>query len=1111
MSASPPASPQRAPDAVRGLVLRRFVVGAAAAWGYYVCADLGYAYTIRPAGIAVVWPPSGFMLAMLVLLGKRDWPFALAGAFLGNLTADLLNGASVAVAVEGSAVNCIEVLLAAWTIVRFAGPVVTLETLRQVSVWIAGAAIGSNALTALLGAGVLVHATGMAFWKAWFVWWVGDGMGMLIVGPAILTWIGAARTRRTRLQWRTIAEAGVLFASVSVAAHVILSQAPDPSRALSPEPYMMFPLLFWAAVRLGPPGAATATLILASITVWHAAQGRGPFAEPGQASTNTLLQMYAFLALASLTGLIAASMLRERAVAEADVRERARHAAFLADVGGALTETGSLHDVLTRCAGAIARFLGAVHTTLWTISGSEAGLELEASAGSAPMPFDVDRRALVGQRELARLAQEQRALVTHDLAGDPQLFNQDWVTRERPVGFAAYPLVVRDQPLGLLAIFTRETLSARTQETLASVARVLALGIERKRLEESRKQLADILEATPDFVTIGRLDGPPTYINRAAREALGIESMERVDSLLAFRADDYRELFWTVVLPTVLRDGSWRGETEYRSRTGQMIPVSQVSVAHRNAAGDLAFLSTISRDISDRRRVEAALRESEARFRLLARALESTNEMVSVTDLDDRFTFVNRAFLDTYGYTADEVIGRTPEILQVPGTPQALFEEIARKTREGSWQGELRNRRRDGTELLISLNTSLIRDPEGDVIGLLGVARDITERRSLEEQLRQSQKMEAIGKLAGGIAHDFNNLLTAILGYSSLLGESLTAEDARRHEVDQIQQAAERAARLTRQLLAFSRKQIMAPRVLRLGDVVSGLIPMLHRLLGETIDLKAILGDHGSIKADIGQLEQVLVNLAVNARDAMPAGGHLTIETSDVELDETYARQHAAVEPGAHVVLVVSDTGHGMDAATQQRLFEPFFTTRPIGQGTGLGLATVHGIVAQSGGHVAVYSEVGFGATFKVYLPRTDAAPETVAASPAGPDAGRGNEIILLVEDEEIVRQFAHKVLVRNGYTVHAMGTPARAIEFAKSHRDRIDVILSDVVLPHMSGRALVNELQQHHPESRVLYMSGYTDSAIVHHGVLEPGMWFLQKPFSGDALLRKLRELLDA
>ncbi|MBI4483969.1 MAG: response regulator [Acidobacteria bacterium] len=387
-----------------------------------------------------------------------------------------------------------------------------------------------------------------------------------------------------------------------------------------------------------------------------------------------------------------------------------------------------------------------------------------------------------------------------------------------------------------------------------------------------------------------------------------------------------------------------------------------------------------------------------------------------------------------------------------------------------------------------------------------------SERKKLEEQLRQAQKMEAIGQLTGGIAHDFNNLLTVINGYADLSLARLPEKDPAHKHLEEIRKAGHRAASLTHQLLAFSRQQILEPKVLDLNAIVVEMEKMLRRLIGEDIELACALApDLGRVKADSGQIEQVIMNLAVNARDAMPQGGKLTIETANVELDEAYARNHVAVRPGAYVLLAVSDTGCGMDKEVQSHLFEPFFTTKEPGEGTGLGLSTVYGIVKQSGGNIWVYSEPGHGATFKIYLP---AVEEVVAvASPEGarPLAMGGSETILLAEDDEPVRNLARQILEMHGYTVLEAQNGREALEICKRHEGPIHLMVTDVVMPQMSGRDLADRAAQLRPGIKLLYLSGYTGKAIVQHGVLEPGVAFLQKPFTPDALARKVREVLDA
>jgi nitrogen-specific signal transduction histidine kinase/ActR/RegA family two-component response regulator len=409
---------------------------------------------------------------------------------------------------------------------------------------------------------------------------------------------------------------------------------------------------------------------------------------------------------------------------------------------------------------------------------------------------------------------------------------------------------------------------------------------------------------------------------------------------------------------------------------------------------------------------------------------------------------------------------------------------------------------------------SLIRsdDDEEDEETLLGTVFDVTERRQLEEQLLQSQKMEAVGRLAGGIAHDFNNLLTAVSGYTELLLSELPEGDPRRESAEEIRQAGDRAASLTRQLLAFSRRQVLEPRVLDLNAAIADMEKLLRRVIGEDIELTSSLDPElWRTRADPGQIEQAILNLVVNARDAMPRGGRLTLETANVELDEKFTRGLTTVHPGPHVMLAVSDTGLGMSPELQARLFEPFFTTKERGKGTGLGLSTTYGIVKQSGGSIWVYSEPGQGTTFKIYLPRCeeplDAAPE---APPVPAIPLTGSETVLLVEDEPEVRRLVEKLLRKQGYTVIAAAGPGEAIPLAGS-LPRIDILLTDVIMPGMNGRELARSLAGRRPGMRVLYMSGYTDTAIAQQGILEPGTAFLSKPFTPDALARKMREVLDA
>ena len=511
---------------------------------------------------------------------------------------------------------------------------------------------------------------------------------------------------------------------------------------------------------------------------------------------------------------------------------------------------------------------------------------------------------------------------------------------------------------------------------------------------------------------------------------------------------------------------------------------------------------------------EEALRESEARYRCL---IEGSIQGIYVQKAS-RIGFANTAMARIFGYdNPGQLVGQDSQILVAPGerTRLEMHRAALLAGRETPPRYEYQGLRRDGTLIWIECLVSVVSWDGGPAI--LGTFLDISERKRAEEalreqegQLRQAHKMEAVGRLAGGIAHDFNNLLTVIRGRSEILLRRLAPDIPWRQDIDLIEQTAERAAALTRQLLAFSRKQVLQPKVLELNAVVAGMDPILRRLIGEHIELVWLPGSALScVRADPGQLEQVVMNLVVNARDAMPRGGRLTLETGSVELDDAFVRRNPGARAGTHVMLAVTDTGVGMNEFTKAHLFEPFFTTRGRGKGTGLGLATVYGIVRQSGGYIHVESELGRGATFRIYLPRVEAVAEDVEPSPPAARPLEGRETVLLVEDEDTVRGWAREVLDMYGYTVLEASNGIEALGVAERHDGGIHLLLTDVVMPHMSGRELADRLSPMRPEMKVLYMSGYTDEAIVHHGVLTAGTALIQKPFGVDALAEKVREVL--
>jgi len=496
------------------------------------------------------------------------------------------------------------------------------------------------------------------------------------------------------------------------------------------------------------------------------------------------------------------------------------------------------------------------------------------------------------------------------------------------------------------------------------------------------------------------------------------------------------------------------------------------------------------------------LRRAERMHRRAAAVLEATTDGFVVLDRDWRYAYLNPRAEEAFGRRRDQLLGRNVWEVFPEGVGSA-FEREYRRAMDDRVAVEVEDFCRP-----LGRWVEARAFPAED--GLAVLFRDVTARRRLEDQYRQAQKMEAVGVLAGGVAHDFNNLLTVISGYADLAAEVLPLKHPAREAVGEIRRAGDRAAGLTRQLLAFGRKAVVAPRVIDLNGLVLDVERMLRRLIGEDIDLAVRLQPAvGAVRADPGHLEQVILNLAVNARDAMPTGGKLTVETRDVTLDDEYARGKVGVTPGRYVLLSVSDTGAGIPPDVQPHIFEPFFTTKGPGKGTGLGLATVHGIVTQAGGHVAVYSEPGTGTAFKVYLPR--------AVDPAAPrpmsvllDPARGTETVLLVEDDESVRRLAATVLGQAGFTVLEAGDGAEAVRVAEGHDGPVHLLVTDVVMPGMGGRELAGQLAGSRPGVKVLYLSGYTDDAVVRHGVLEDHVRFLQKPFTPATLTRAVREALD-
>jgi two-component system cell cycle sensor histidine kinase/response regulator CckA len=806
----------------------------------------------------------------------------------------------------------------------------------------------------------------------------------------------------------------------------------------------------------------------------------------------------------------------ERKHAEMMLHERAILASLTTDIVLAFTKGGPLRQSLQACAESMASNLGAACARIWTLNQPEKVLELQASAG---LDTDLDgphSRIPVGMFEIGLIAEERKPHLTNDVAHDARIGDQDWARREGMVAFAGYPLILEDRLVGVMALFTRDHLTSTILQSMASVASQIALGIERKAKEEALREnegrsreltehidqvlwMIDAKESTALYVSAGyeKMWGRSRQsLFDSAR--FYMEGIHPLDKDMMGRAD--AAMYQTGHIDEEFRVLRPDGSVRWVWIRGY--PVAEL--------GQIVRFVGVVEDITEKRRLAE---EREALLSRLQIHIERMPLAYSLFDADFRIVDWNPTAQRIFGYTKEEVLGKGPPHEQfVPRSFWEKGQDLRGRIQAGDMQAHSINENltKDGRKLTCEWFNTPLMDAQGKFAGLICLVQDLTERKTLEAQFQQAQKMEAVGQLAGGVAHDFNNLLTIISGYSEILLSKMEPEDPTRESVLAISEAGQRAASLTRQLLAFSRKSVLEPKVLDLNVVVRETEKLLRRLIGEDILLAVVLDlTISRVKVDPGQLGQVLINLAVNARDAMPKGGKLTVETRNVELDQEYARLRPEIEPGQYVLLSISDTGSGMTPAVKAHLFEPFFTTKGVGAGTGLGLAVVQGIVKQSGGHVEVYSEPDSGTTFKIYLPAAEeeiSAPRGIEAG----DAGRGSETVLLVEDEDGVRGLAVLVLQTYGYQVLAAVNGKEALRLVEKHRGGIDVLVTDVVMPGMGGPDLAEALRSRFPLMKVLFSSGYTDDAVVRHGLLREKVAFLQKPYTPLTLVRKVRRVLD-
>jgi PAS domain S-box-containing protein len=655
-----------------------------------------------------------------------------------------------------------------------------------------------------------------------------------------------------------------------------------------------------------------------------------------------------------------------------------------------------------------------------------------------------------------------------------------------------------------------ERLEIQGQECMLSLLQDIT---DRKRSEEARRQaeerLRTVVNNAPIVMFALDREGRFTLSEGKGLERSGYRSGQALGESVfdkyaaASLVDDMGKV---LPAPEVLRR-VLAGETVSGTSTLPAGSFRLNLLPIRDAAGEITGILGVAVDITEQQQAERALRETTELFWALVRASPAA---VTVLDLEGRVKLWNPAAERMFGWTAEEVQGQMP-----PTAPPEEIRELLEMARQGKslTAQRVRRRREDGSLVEVSLSIAPLRDRDREIVGMVSILVDITEQLGLEAQLRQAQRMEALGRLAGGIAHDFNNMLAAIHGFASVARDDLSPGDPLRRELEQVLAAADRARILTSQLLAFSRRQVMPPAVLDLNALIARLEKMLHRLVGEDIEVVTRLSPElGRVLASAAQVEQMLLNLVVNARDAMPRGGVLTLETADVDLDEAAARRHLGVRPGKYVLLSVSDTGAGIDPEAQAHIFEPFYTTKEEGEGTGLGLSIVYGIVTQAGGHLWVESERGQGAAFRMLLPRTEeAATEPVDRPLPTPVSLRGTETVLVVEDEALVRRLASEILKRHGYTVLEASNGGEALLICEKHPGPIHLLLTDVVMPRMSGPELAQRLTALRPALKVAFMSGYVRHSTAHHATLPPNAVMVDKPFANETLLSAVRRALSA
>ncbi|MGA2974820.1 MAG: PAS domain S-box protein [Spirochaetia bacterium] len=1043
---------------------------------YFAAARLSLSLLIKPEGIAAVWPPAGIFLSAVLLSRRNLRPVMVAVLFVTDMICEMLAGTPLLVSVIYAFALAGDAVVSSWLLLRFVGKQIGFTRVREVVGFVVLVVIVSNGLMSLVAAAASLLIPGASsFWNSWKWWAASDGMGNLIVTPFILGWASWVRTGR-RLAWhpKRVLEGAALFvplAALNLLAFEYMSESNVFPLFL---PYLTFPFLLWAALRFGVRSVASASLAIMAIAIPFAGAGRiTSFISWGSPLSGVLfVQLY--LAIMAIPPLFLSAVVAERGRSADALRESEitfKSVFESANVGKSITlTTGEI-----RVNKAFCDLLG------------YAQAELEGKKWQDfTHPDDID----LTQRFVDQLQKGEEDSVRFTKRFIHK--NGSWVWVDLS---SAARRDKEGKPINLITTIIDITEQKRAEE----------------ELKNSEMQYRTLAENSPDLIARFDRQLRHLYVNStAAKAGLRYATPEEYvgKTIIEAGVSEQEAKKWEERIRTVFETGQIVDVEDAFKTPNGLNYFNTKFIPEFAPDRSIHSVQSIARDITERKRAEAAQRKSEDKF---SKAFRASPDVLVISRRDNGLIIeTNDSWERLFGYSREEAIGSHSLEMGLFANPADRQRAVAQLQEHGFVRDfEIAIQQKSTAMRQVTLSIEPIEIDNEPC--MLTIIHDITSQRLMEDQMRQAQKMETVGQLAGGVAHDFNNMLQVIISYVEISLAKVDPDQPLHKYLLQIRRAAHRSAEITGQLLAFARKQTASPKVLDLNEAVAGAKKMIQRLIEEDIELAWMPGrDLWKVKIDPAQLDQILANLAVNARDAIGGVGKLTIETDKAVLDEAYCATHAGSVPGEYVLLAVSDDGHGMDKETMSHLFEPFFTTKGVGQGTGLGLATVYGIVKQNSGFINVYSNPGQGTTFKVYLPRAEGAVEAglVEAEPA---FRGGTETVLVVEDEPAILEIARGMLEELGYTVLSARLPEEATRMSCEHGGPIQLLITDVVMPRMNGRQLAERLCSARPEMKRLFMSGYTADVIAHRGVLEEGVSFIAKPFSLTTLAEKVREVLDS